>query len=73
MKCDEWHTHESKSIIGIAESLFQAIKLCEENGEKENEPLSAEDKRNLYHIKQTQSYTGDGQYMIEEHELNKLL
>ena len=71
--CDTWHTHASKSIIGVGSSLNNAIKIIKQKAEREGEKISEDDLYLLNTIKQTQNYEGEGEFIIEVYEQNTLI
>lgn len=72
-KTDVWHSYASRDIIGVCTTLAHAYDAIRQQARKEGEKLTEEDIFNLVNIKQTQGYTGDGEFQIEGIEKNKLL
>lgn len=83
-KTDAHHSYASRDIIGISDSLTaltevncgeikSAIMICLEQADKEGGEIGEDQLFNLRNIKQTQGYFGDGEFQIEEVELNTLL
>lgn len=72
-KTDNWHSYASRDIIGIATTHTIAIDICRKKARKEGEKISEEQQWNLKNIKQTQGYSGEGEFQFEEVETNKLL
>ena len=72
-KTDNWHSCASRDTIGIATSRFAAIEICKEQAKKENKKIDKDQLFNLSNLKQTQGYSGDGEFQFEEITLNKLL
>lgn len=72
-KTDEWHSYESRNIIGIATSPMQAKILVLEQAKKENVKISRGEIEFLEERMQTQNYAGEGQFQFEKMETNKLL
>jgi hypothetical protein len=72
-KTDVWHSHKSKELIGIATTQVHLIRLIRQQCKKENVKLTDEDKYQLSIIKQTQGYSGTGEFLIEEIDINTLL
>lgn len=70
---DAQHSYASRDIIGIASNDVFAIEICIEHSNKYGEEISPEQLYNLRSIKQTQGYTGEGEYQFESVETNKLL
>ena len=71
-KTDSWHSYASRDLIGIATSKEKAISLCHKQARKEHTRISSEQVYNLNNINQTQGYSGNGEFDIEENELDKL-
>lgn len=72
-KTDEWHSYSSRDIIGICTNTRTAIKICKEKAKKEFKNIDKEQLFNLQNIKQTQGYSGEGEFQFEEIEINVLL
>ena len=78
-KTDSVHSYASRDTIAIttdhSESLsfLKAIMLCHEQAEKEGEEINEDQIYNLRNLKQTQGYSGEGEFQIEFIETNKLL
>ena len=68
--CDIYHNN--KELIGVFTTKGNAIKAAFEKASQEDEVISDDDLYNLERINQTQGYTGFGEFMLEELELNKL-
>jgi hypothetical protein len=64
--------HNNKELLGVFTTKGNAIKAAEEKAAQEDEKLSDDDLYNLERINQTQGYSGFGEFMLEEVELNKL-
>lgn len=64
--------HNNKELIGVFTTKGNAIKAAHEKAAQEDEFISEDDLYNLERINQTQGYTGFGEFIIEEIELNKL-
>jgi hypothetical protein len=64
--------HNNKELIGVFTTKGNAIKATHEKASQEDEFISEDDLYNLERINQTQGYTGFGEFIIEELELNKL-
>lgn len=64
--------HNNKEFIGVFTTKGNAIKAACEKASQEDESISDDDLYNLERINQTQGYTGFGEFIIEEIELNKL-
>lgn len=65
-KTDNWHSYDSRDIIGVATSSAMAIKLCMQQAKKEHEKITEAQLYNLTNLKQTQGYTGKGEFQFEE-------
>lgn len=72
-KTDVWHSYASRDIIGVCTSQSSAINICNQQAEKEGEEIDKDQSFNLVTISQTQGYSGDGEFQIEEFETDKLL
>jgi hypothetical protein len=72
-KTDAWHSYSSRDIIGICKNADMAIKICKEKAKKEFRKIDKEQLFNLQNIKQTQGYSGEGEFQFEEMETNVLL
>ena len=78
-KTDAQHSYNSRDIIGIASDEHEeiaritAIEICEQQAEKEGNFITIEQLFNLNNYKQTQNYSGDGEFQFEAIETNKLL
>jgi len=67
---DNWHTHSSKNLIAVCSTFNTAISLLKKDCKAKGNPLSEDDIYNLQHIKQTQNFEGDGEFVIEEMKEN---
>jgi hypothetical protein len=78
-KTDTHHSYNSRDIIGISfdehEEIAKitAIEICQGQAEKEGEEINMEQLFNLNNIKQTQGYSGEGEFQYESIAINKLL
>jgi hypothetical protein len=72
-KTDVWHSFSSRDIIGCATTKSKAIELCKLQAEKEDETITEDELFNLDNINQTQGYSGEGEFHIEEVNINELL
>jgi len=72
-KTDNHHSHGSKDLIGTASEWGYAQVLCDEQARKEGESFDGDQQWNLANLKQTQGYRGEGEFVIEEIELNVLI
>jgi hypothetical protein len=71
-KTDSWHSYASRDLIGACTSKELAIDVCKKKAEGEGDDLSEEQLFNLNNIKQTQGYSGHGEFQYEEIDLNTL-
>ena len=71
-KTDAWHSYASRDLIAVAYSLEDAINLCKEQADKESETIDNDQIFNLNNIKQTQGYKGEGEFDIDEVQVNTL-
>lgn len=72
-KTDAHHSYRSRDIIGIATTASMAIALCHAQARKEGEKIVPEQIHNLRNIKQTQGYSGAGEFQYESVNVNVLL
>ena len=72
-KTDNWHSYESRDLIGIASDFSFAQLLCFEQAKKEGYEIKGDELYNLANLKQTQGYEGDGGFMFESITLNELI
>lgn len=72
-KTDSWHSYASRDTIGIGTDEEKAFNICEEHAKKEGETFDNDQIFNLNNLKQTQGYSGDGEFQYEEIKLNILL
>ena len=72
-KTDAWHSYKSRDVIGIATSMVEAIAICKSQAEKEGEKLGKYTLEFLIQKLQTQDYAGDGEFVLELLETDKLL
>lgn len=65
--CDEWHTQGSKILLGVFTDKGNLVntlgRALMDNGQP---PLSDEDIAMLHNFGQSQSYEGDGQFIVED-------
>ena len=71
-RTDNWHSYNSRDIIAIATSSEKAISLCKEKAKAEGFKISGDTLFELTNYNQTQSYKGEGEFVIEELDLNIL-
>jgi hypothetical protein len=72
-KTDKHHSHGSKSLLGLATTFTKAVAICELQAKKEQNKLDPDQLFNLKEYKQTQGYTGEGEFYIESNPINTLL
>lgn len=72
-KCDNWHTHATKFIIGLSDNYVDIKKICKQYAKSKNEKFKKLDYEELIMNNQTQNYFGEGQFMVEEITLNELI
>ena len=72
-KTDSWHSYASRDIIGVATDFNIAIDICKQQAKKEHAKIKEDQLWNLQNIKQTQGYSGEGEFQIESVETNILL
>ncbi len=70
--CDNWHTRSSMDIVAVCSSLKTAIKIAKKQASKDGYIINEDDVYMLETKLQTQGYEGDGEFIIEEFEQNKL-
>jgi len=71
-KTDAWHSYDSRDMLGVATTKSNALKIVRQQVKKQGEKLSKDDLYNLDHINQTQNHNGEGEFVIEPLETNKL-
>lgn len=72
-KTDVWHSYNSRDLIAIATNKEEVMNLCIDQARKEKADLTQEQLYNLRTINQTQRYDGEGEFFIEQCEVNTLL
>jgi hypothetical protein len=72
-KTDSHHSYYSREIIGVATSNEEAISICVNQSRRDDEEFDGEQMYNLRNIKQTQDYSGEGEFQYEEVKTNTLL
>jgi len=72
-KTDAQHSYVSRDILGIATNPFSAIDLIASKARAEGFKIDAEQYFNLQNIKQTQGYTGEGEFSFEQVKTDVLL
>ena len=71
-KTDAHHSYASRDLIGMATSHENAINLVKRQVMKELSRLDSIQLFNLRTINQTQGYSGDGEFQLEELSLDTL-
>jgi hypothetical protein len=71
-KTDIHHSYDSRELMGIAIDR-NPVYMIGEQVQKEGKKLSEDDVYNLTHIRQTQGYSGEGEFQYEEFETDILL
>lgn len=66
-KTDVQHSYASRDIIGIATTHAIACFLCQYQAKKEGFkiPINSDQWHNLFNLKQTQGYKGEGEFQFE--------
>jgi hypothetical protein len=72
-KTDNWHSYESRDVIGIATDRSYAMLLCNEKAAKEGCQIAGDQSWNLANLQQTQGYMGEGEFQYEKLFTNVLL
>lgn len=72
-KTDAHHSYASRDVIGIATTPEAAVKICQQQAHKEHETIDNEQYHNLCNLKQTQGYSGEGEFQFEEIVTDTLL
>jgi len=72
-KTDSVHSYASRDIIGVADHEAHVIHICQLQAKRDNEEISKEQLFNLRNIKQTQGYSGEGEFHFEGVQENTLL
>jgi hypothetical protein len=72
-KTDTWHSYASRDLIGASADLQGAIALCRMEAEKEGESFDSDQEYNINNIKQTQGYSGEGEFYIDQINLDELI
>jgi hypothetical protein len=72
-KTDSFHNYASRDIIGVADHEAHAIHICQLQAKRDSEEISEEQLFNLRNIKQTQGYSGEGEFQFEGIQENTLL
>lgn len=72
-KTDPWHSYASRDLLGVGTSKANAIELVNQQVKKEGETLSEDEAFNIQNINQTQGYSGEGEFHMEQVSVNTLL
>lgn len=72
-KTDAQHSYASRDLIGVATTPHVAMLICSEQATKEHQKLNREQIFNLDNIKQTQGYSGEGEFHYEKVIVDQLL
>lgn len=72
-KTDAHHTISTRELVSIATSKEIAIHLIDQIASEEGAHIDEEQYKLLHMINQTQGYTGDGEFVIEEIKVNIML
>ena len=64
-KTDAHHSYDSRDIIGIATEIHKAHILILNQVAKEGQVLTKDQMWNLTNLKQTQGYSGEGEFQYE--------
>ena len=72
-KCNVWHTQESRELLAVCHNVNTCIGLANKKAITEGNVLDKECIYQLESMLQTQSYNGDGEFIIVKEPLNKLL
>ena len=70
-RSDAWHNN--KEMLGVFTTKGNAINAAQQLALDEDEDLSIDDIYNLNNINQTQGYSGFGEFVVEEIEINKII
>lgn len=72
-KTDIHHSYNSRDIIGICTSRDNCVDICKRRARVEKAKISKAQFFNLANLNQTQGYSGEGEFQIEEVETDTLL
>lgn len=72
-KTDSHHSYASRDIIGVATTFKVAVDLCVQQARKESDKIDEDQMWNLINIKQTQGYSGNGEFQFESMETDVLI
>ncbi len=72
-KTDAHHSYASRDIIALCTTADNVILICKAQAKKEGAKISADQLWNLINLKQTQGYSGPGEFQYEKMSINTLL
>ena len=72
-KTDVHHSYASRDLIGVADIKIHAIHICQTKAKREHEEIDEYQLWNLASLKQTQGYSGEGEFQFEGVQENVLL
>jgi len=70
---DVWHTHESRELIGVCSNINSSVNICHQRAIKDNHQIDFEQDELLRRIHQTQGYSEQYEFYIEEHPIDNLI
>jgi len=71
---DNHHTRLTANLIGVCTTKTKGLRIIKQFIITQAEPkLSTDDLFNLANYSQTQGYKGEGEFVIDKVEVNKLL
>lgn len=73
LKTDAWHSYASEDLIGVCSDRHEVERICKEHAAKNNETIDEDQIWNLACIKQTQGYSGEGEFTTREIEIDTLI
>lgn len=66
-KTDVWHTYGSMELIAVCTSQENVIKIVKQAAQLKGKKINQEQLELLSRIKQTQGYSGDTEFVVEEY------
>ncbi len=72
-KTDTHHSYASRDTIGVADHKIHAIHICQLQAKRDHEEISDDQLHNLANLKQTQGYSGEGEFQFEGVQENTLI
>lgn len=73
-KTDNWHSYNSRDLIGVCDSWQNALDIVSQQARKEGEEIDDDQLFNLQTLRQTQGYEGPGEFDMERIDgLNQLI